>query len=90
MENIKDGRIVDFLFEAMMLKRTPRSGYKFLGQGEETVAEHSFGVLIFAFVLAKMNPEVDLGKILRLALFHDLPEARTGDLNYMNKRYIIS
>jgi putative hydrolase of HD superfamily len=26
-------------------------------------------------------------RTLRLALVHDLPEARTGDLNYMNQKY---
>lgn len=80
-------RLVDFLFEAMMLKRTPRSGYQFLGHGSETVAEHSFGVMVLAFTLVRLNGRADLMKTLKLALFHDLAEARTGDLNYMNKRY---
>lgn len=81
-------RLVNFLFEASMLKRTPRTGYQFLGQGSETVAEHSFGVVILAFILARLNPEADLIRTLLLALFHDLGEARTGDLNYLNKRYV--
>lgn len=81
-------RQVDFLFEALMLKRTPRSGYQFLGRGAETVAEHSFGAAVLAFVLVRMNGRADLTRTLKLALFHDLPEARTGDLNYMNKRYV--
>ena len=80
-------RLVDFLFEAMMLKRTPRTGYAFLGHGRESVAEHSFGVCVLAFTLARMNGQADLSRTLKLALFHDLAEARTGDLNYMNKRY---
>ncbi len=80
-------RLVDFLFEAMMLKRTPRTGYQFLGHGRENVAEHSFGVAVLAFTLARMNGRADLTRTLTLALFHDLAEARTGDLNYMNKRY---
>ncbi len=80
--------IVDFLFELMMLKRTPRTGYQFLGCGAESVAEHSFGVVALAFVLVRQNGEADLETTLRLALFHDLAEARTGDMNYMNKRYV--
>ena len=82
-------RLADFLFEAMMLKRTPRTGYAFLGHGRENVAEHSYGVCVLAFTLARMNGQADLAKILKLALFHDLAEARTGDLNYMNKRYAV-
>ncbi|MDR2947382.1 MAG: HD domain-containing protein [Candidatus Adiutrix sp.] len=80
-------RLVDFLFEAMMLKRTPRTGYQFLGHGAENVAEHSFGVTVLAFLLVRMNGQADLTRTMQLALFHDLAEARTGDLNYMNKRY---
>ena len=33
-------RLTDFLNEVGMLRHTPRSGYKFLGSGQETVAEH--------------------------------------------------
>ncbi|MDR2724645.1 MAG: HD domain-containing protein [Candidatus Adiutrix sp.] len=81
------GRLADFLFEAMMLKRTPRTGYQFLGHGSETVAEHSYGVVVLAFALVRLSGRADLTRTLKLALFHDLAEARTGDLNYMNKRY---
>ena len=32
--------IVDFLFEVGILAKTPRSGFHFLGSGEQSVAEH--------------------------------------------------
>ena len=80
-------KIADFLFEAGMLKRIPRSGYQFLGGGKESVAEHSFMISTIAFVLSRMDPEVDAGKLLSMCLVHDLPEARIGDLNYVQKRY---
>ena len=81
-------RIVEFLFEVGMLKRTPRSGWQFLGAGSESVAEHVFRAAMIAFVLARMDPTVDADKVLRLALVHDLPETRTGDLNYVNQKYV--
>ncbi len=81
-------RIVEFLFEVGMLKRTPRSGWQFLGVGSESVAEHVFRTVIIAFVLARLEPDVDADRVLRLALAHDLPEARTGDLNYVNQKYV--
>ena len=81
-------RIVDFLFEAGMLKRTPRSGWQFLGAGSESVAEHVFRTTLIAFVLAQMDDSVDADRVLRLALVHDLPETRTGDLNYVNQKYV--
>ncbi|MDR2367117.1 MAG: HD domain-containing protein [Deltaproteobacteria bacterium] len=81
-------RLSDFLFETATLKRTPRTGYQFLGRGRENVAEHSFGAAAIAYVLGRMNGEANMERLLILALFHDLAEARTGDLNYVNKRYV--
>ncbi len=81
-------RIIDFLFEIGMLKRTPRSGWQFLGTGSESVAEHAFRTSLIAFALARLTPDVDADRVIRMALLHDLPEARTGDLNYMNQRYV--
>jgi putative hydrolase of HD superfamily len=80
-------RIVNFLFEAGMLKQTPRSGWQFLGSGSESVADHVFRTTLIAFTLARLDGQVDADRALRLALVHDLPEARTGDLNYMNQKY---
>jgi putative hydrolase of HD superfamily len=80
-------RIANFLFEMGMLKRTPRTGWQFLGSGEESVAEHSFRTAMIAYVLARVDGRADVDRVVRLALFHDLPEARTGDLNYMNQKY---
>jgi putative hydrolase of HD superfamily len=35
-----------------------------------------------------LDPMADELTVLRLCLVHDLPEARTGDMNYMNKKYV--
>jgi putative hydrolase of HD superfamily len=80
--------IADFLFEVGMLNKTPRSGFQFLGSGSESVAEHVLRTLYIGYVLCKMDPEADELKVLRLCLMHDLPEARTGDMNYVNKKYV--
>lgn len=83
MENI-----ANLLFEAGMLKRIPRSGYQFLGAGKESVAEHVHMMAFIAFVMAKLSPGVDLARLLSMCLLHDLPEARTGDLNAVQKKYV--
>lgn len=70
-----------------MLKRTPRTGWQFLGSGDESVAEHAFRSAMITYVLAMADRSIDAGKALKMALLHDLPEARTGDLNYMNQKY---
>jgi len=81
--------IVNFLFEVGVLKKISRSGYKFLGTGSESVAEHSFRVAVIAYVLAKHELQADLQKVVLMSLFHDIHEARTGDHNYVNKQYVI-
>jgi putative hydrolase of HD superfamily len=86
IENMQE--IADFLFECGMLKKTPRSGFQFLGSGRESVAEHVLQTLYIGYALCKLEPAVDELKVLKLCMFHDLPEARTGDMNYMNKKYV--
>ena len=80
--------IVNFLFEVGMLQKTPRSGFQFLGSGDESVAEHILRTLYIAYALCKLEPGVDEWRVMKLCLFHDLPEARTGDMNYVNKKYV--
>ncbi|MFI5294382.1 MAG: HD domain-containing protein [Thermodesulfovibrionales bacterium] len=80
--------IANFLFEAGMLKRTPRTGFQFLGSGAESVAEHIFRTVYIGYTLGKMTKNVDTDRLIKICLFHDLPEARTGDLNYVNKKYV--
>ena len=80
--------MVHFLFEVGILKSIPRSGYQFLGSGSESVAEHTFRVAVIAYLLAKHEPKADMQKVLLMSLFHDFHEARTGDHNYVNKRYV--
>ena len=72
-------RLADFFNEVGMLRHTPRTGYAFLGTGQENVAEHSYRVSVMGYVLARMC-DMDPARVTYLCLFHDLHEARTGDL----------
>jgi len=80
--------IANFLFEVGMLSKTPRSGYQFLGSGKESVAEHVLRTIFVGYALCKMDPELDEFRVLKMCALHDLPEARTGDMNYVNKKYV--
>jgi putative hydrolase of HD superfamily len=80
--------IANFLFEVGMLSRTPRSGYQFLGSGKESVAEHILRTVFVGYTLCKMDESLDELRVLKMCVFHDLPEARTGDMNYVNKKYV--
>ena len=43
---------------------------------------------IIGYTVAKLDGQADPARVMELCLFHDLPEARTGDLNYVNKKYV--
>ncbi|MCX8194507.1 MAG: HD domain-containing protein [Candidatus Micrarchaeota archaeon] len=75
------------LQEALSLKNLPRSGWQAAKAKQESVAEHSFGVAIILLALARMErlSKKDEALALRLAILHDLHEARTGDLTPRQK-----
>jgi len=79
--------VTDFLFEAGMLSKTPRSGFFFLGSGEQSVAEHTNRVCFVGLALSKIAEDVDIEKVLKMCLFHDLAETRVSDLNYVHQKY---
>jgi len=82
-------QLASFCFEFGMLSHTRRTGFDFLGSGEQSVAEHTCRALGIAFLLAKRSREpVDELRLMQLVLFHDLPEVRTGDLNYVHQKYV--
>lgn len=79
-------RLADFVFELGMLRKTPRTGYQFLGSGAENVAEHSFRTAMIGYMLAR-KCGADVARTVFLCLFHDVHEARIGDFNYVNRIY---
>ncbi len=63
------------------LKLLPRAGWLQRGvAGPESVAEHTFGVTALALLVGDQLPDLDRGKLLAIALLHDLAEALLGDL----------
>lgn len=74
------------LIELQRLKRLDRTGWTLRGlpNGTESVAAHSFGVAVTAMLLAdellNRGVEVDLERVLRIALLHDWAETRVGDM----------
>ena len=84
----KEGKsVAQFFIELGMLKRMPRSGWIQAGvQNPESVAGHSYRTAMIAWALAKFR-KADTDKVVKMALLHDIEEARTGDLNIVNKKY---
>jgi len=85
---MSDDAIAKYFFEAGMLKRTARSGWWSENiKNTESVADHSFRTAVIAFVLAKMEG-ADPQKLCAAAVFHDMHEARLGDINKITARYL--
>ncbi len=81
-------QIANFLFEVGILAKTPRSGFHFLGTGEQSVAEHLNRVSYIGFMLAMIDGDVDVSKVLQMCILHDIGEARISDLNYVHQKYV--
>jgi putative hydrolase of HD superfamily len=71
--------ILAFLRSAERLKTVTRSGWTSAGQ-RESVAEHTWRLCLMAMVLYGRDDRIDLGKLLRMCLIHDLGEAIGGDI----------
>ncbi len=71
-------QILTFLRQAEMLKSTLRASYTSTGRRESS-AEHSWRLCLFVLLVHSEFPEAQLGKMLSLALVHDLAEAVCGD-----------
>jgi putative hydrolase of HD superfamily len=71
--------VLAFLREAERLKTVTRSGWTSEGQ-RESVAEHTWRLCLMAMLLYGGRPDIDLARLLRMCLVHDLGEALGGDV----------
>jgi len=79
MENLE--KIFGFLHLAGKLKEVERYNEKRNGI-KESVADHSWRLALMAFLLAeKLNLDVDVLKVIKMALVHDIAESITGDID---------
>lgn len=76
--------ITKVYFEFVHLKQLYRQGWlkhNITEERCESVADHSFGVAVVAMMLADTHfPELDVRKVLRMALIHDFGEIYAGDI----------
>jgi putative hydrolase of HD superfamily len=77
------GRL-EFLREAEKLKDVLRSAHTSSGRTEST-AEHSWRLCLMAIVFADELAGLDLLKVLKMCVIHDLGEAINGDIPAVNQ-----
>jgi len=71
------------------LKLLPRTGWLQRGvPNAESVAEHTFGVATLALLIGDTIKGLDRGKLLAIAMLHDMAEALLSDLPASAKRFI--
>ncbi|EHH69463.1 HD domain-containing protein [Gluconobacter morbifer] len=70
---------LDFMREATRLKDVLRRTYTLGGQSEST-AEHSWALCLLIMTFADQMPDIDLLKLLKICIIHDLGEAIHGDI----------
>ncbi|MFJ8798546.1 HD family hydrolase [Streptomyces sp. NPDC102487] len=79
--------VARFLYEAGTLKATARTGWWMAGvRDPESVAEHSWRTALIATIIATLEG-ADPARAAFLATWHDTQETRTGDVNYLGRRY---
>ena len=71
--------LLNFLIEVGKLKRMKRKGWQLRGVKDlETIAAHTFRMTLMAWLLCS-EKRLDLNKILKMSLIHDLCEVFAGD-----------
>lgn len=71
--------ILTFLRSAEALKHTLRSAWTSTGR-QESAAEHSWRLCLMALILEDFFPNVDVTRLIKLCIVHDLGEAINGDI----------
>jgi putative hydrolases of HD superfamily len=71
---------LDFIIEADKLKNIIRRNYISDGSKRENDAEHSWYFALTAMILSEhANNEIDVQKVIKMAIIHDLVEIYAGD-----------
>jgi len=89
-KNKKALDILEIMCEMSSLSKMPRIGWVLAGvNNAESISDHCFETALLAYFLSKnIDQEVDMGKILMMALFHEVGETRLSDLPRRAKPYV--
>lgn len=77
--------LLEFMSLAEKLKCNTRHSWTSSGR-HESVAEHTYRLCVFSWLVKEEFPECDMDKVLKMCLFHDIGEAVTGDIPSFEKK----
>ena len=72
-------KLIEAMAVAERLKNNTRHSYTTTGR-KESVAEHSWRLILLAYFVSDEFKDIDLVKLMKMCLIHDLGEAFTGDI----------
>lgn len=78
---------LNFLFEMGALRYVQRTWRHFLGADFANVTEHTFRMIWTSLLIASKEKGVNIEKLMKMALVHDITESRTGDVDYLSRQY---
>eukprot|EP00584_Thalassiosira_punctigera_P004068 CAMPEP_0172526662 /NCGR_PEP_ID=MMETSP1067-20121228/1524_1 /TAXON_ID=265564 ORGANISM="Thalassiosira punctigera, Strain Tpunct2005C2" /NCGR_SAMPLE_ID=MMETSP1067 /ASSEMBLY_ACC=CAM_ASM_000444 /LENGTH=217 /DNA_ID=CAMNT_0013310217 /DNA_START=192 /DNA_END=845 /DNA_ORIENTATION=- len=74
-------RAIDFLTLTRALKTTKRTGWVMRGvHNPESIADHMYRMSLMSMIASFSDGALDTNRCIKLALIHDLAEARVGDI----------
>ena len=76
---MKTRDLITFLGKIEKLKCNTRHSWNTSGR-RESVAEHSWRLAVMAMLCSDEYPDVNMDKVIKMCLIHDLGEAVTGDI----------
>lgn len=89
MHNSTAHHLLALYTQIATLKLLPRTGWLQRGVAQpESVAEHTFGVTALALLAGDAAGDLDRGKLLAIAVLHDMAEALLSDLPASARRFI--
>jgi putative hydrolase of HD superfamily len=77
--------ILTFLRAAEQLKNTTRNSWTSAGL-HETVPAHTWRVCLMVLVFVRQFPGIDVAKLLKICIVHDLGEAVGGDISAVEQQ----
>lgn len=80
MKNDNIAGILEFLRNSERLKNVTRTSWTSEGQ-RESVAEHTWRLCLMALVLGREFDGIDMARLMKMCVIHDLGEAIGGDIS---------
>lgn len=86
-DNVNYNNILNFFYEVGMLKRNPRTGWLVAHvKNPESIADHTTRSVFIGYILAFLE-DADPKEVALICAFHELGEARIGNLHKIQTNY---